>query len=377
MKKRIKKAFTLVELLVVIAILAVLSTVAVVGYNSFTEKAQKSADQQAVAQFNTVVDAAIASGDKLESGEDAYAAIIKNGYDGGFKTAYGAYSMAWYDEEKAVVLVTGEAVAYPEEYAGTTLDKISPLYTVTPTTEAELKDAFAGKGSNYVNINIPAEGLEINNILEVEKNVTAIINLEGDVAAPFLLARMRNHGDLTINGNGHQMIGVVNYGGATLEVNNAKLGHLGSKTQAVSNLGGEVILNDVTFVNDSVNILGDPNFSYVVNNHLGTTTLNNCTYVGNSHGIFASTDGEIIVNGGTYTLEANSTGHIFWADGGTIEVNSGTFTQNSNKSGAYMIWAEHSAGAAANEVVTINGGTFNDDKYYFNGAAATLEAFRA
>ncbi len=42
MKKRLKKAFTLVELLVVIAILAVLSSVAIVGYNSFTEKAKDS-----------------------------------------------------------------------------------------------------------------------------------------------------------------------------------------------------------------------------------------------------------------------------------------------------------------------------------------------
>lgn len=42
MKKRLKKAFTLVELLVVIAILAILSSVAIVGYNSFTEKAKDS-----------------------------------------------------------------------------------------------------------------------------------------------------------------------------------------------------------------------------------------------------------------------------------------------------------------------------------------------
>ena len=55
MKKKMKKAFTLVELLVVIAILAILSTVAVVGYNSFTEKARKSADEQAVAQMNTAL----------------------------------------------------------------------------------------------------------------------------------------------------------------------------------------------------------------------------------------------------------------------------------------------------------------------------------
>ena len=54
MKKKMKKAFTLVELLVVIAILAILSTVAIVGYNSFTEKAKISNDQSLVRQLNTV-----------------------------------------------------------------------------------------------------------------------------------------------------------------------------------------------------------------------------------------------------------------------------------------------------------------------------------
>ena len=144
MKKKMKKAFTLVELLVVIAILAILSTVAIVGYNSFTEKAQKSVDQQAVTQMNNVVEAAGVL-ENIETGADAYEAIMENGYDGGFKTAYGAYSMAWLAEEKAVVLVTQEAVAFPEEYSGTSLDKVSPLYTVEADTQEKLVDALAQK----------------------------------------------------------------------------------------------------------------------------------------------------------------------------------------------------------------------------------------
>lgn len=45
MKRSFIKAFTLVELLVVIAILAILSTVGIIGYNSFTEKAYVSNDE--------------------------------------------------------------------------------------------------------------------------------------------------------------------------------------------------------------------------------------------------------------------------------------------------------------------------------------------
>ena len=56
--KQTKKGFTLVELLVVIAILAILTTVSVVGYTSFIEKANRSVDEQAVAQINTALMAA-------------------------------------------------------------------------------------------------------------------------------------------------------------------------------------------------------------------------------------------------------------------------------------------------------------------------------
>lgn len=52
MRNNTKKGFTLVELLVVIAILAILATVSVVGYTSFIERANVSADEQLVAQLN-------------------------------------------------------------------------------------------------------------------------------------------------------------------------------------------------------------------------------------------------------------------------------------------------------------------------------------
>ena len=56
--KQTKKGFTLVELLVVIAILAALATVSVVGYTTFIDKANRSVDEQAVAQINMALIAA-------------------------------------------------------------------------------------------------------------------------------------------------------------------------------------------------------------------------------------------------------------------------------------------------------------------------------
>ena len=61
--KNTKKGFTLVELLVVIAIVAILATVAIIGYTSFINKANTSADQQAVTQMNTALKAEKIMGD--------------------------------------------------------------------------------------------------------------------------------------------------------------------------------------------------------------------------------------------------------------------------------------------------------------------------
>ena len=328
MKKKMKKAFTLVELLVVIAILAILSTVAIVGYNSFTEKAQKSVDQQAVTQMNNVVEAAGVL-ENIETGADAYEAIMENGYDGGFKTAYGAYSMAWLAEEKAVVLVTQEAVAFPEEYAGTSLDKVSPLYTVEPVTTEDLIDALTGTDSNYVNVNIPETGLVLTGDtsklrIEIGKNVTTVINLEGDLSSTVPYTLIKAFGNVTINGNGNHIVTVNPQPGSDVVINDAIIGYENSRLQAIGNFGGNLEVNNCTFINNAPNDGND--YSYVVNHNSGTTVINDCTYSGISHGMFASITGTLTINGGTYTLNEGSTAHMFYGVGGVIDINGGTYT---------------------------------------------------
>ena len=81
MKKKIKKAFTLVELLVVIAILAILATVSIVGYNSFTKKAKVSNDTALVSQLNTLLKAdSMVNGD-AKTPTDALKITNEAGYD--------------------------------------------------------------------------------------------------------------------------------------------------------------------------------------------------------------------------------------------------------------------------------------------------------
>lgn len=128
MKKRIKKAFTLVELLVVIAILAVLSTVTVIGYNSFTEKANKSVDEQLCTQYNTILQAESVSDDDITLPE-LIIMIEENGIRANqFETKSKSYFFAYDRANARTVLldkVTGN-IEFPKNYDKTSAE----LWTV-------------------------------------------------------------------------------------------------------------------------------------------------------------------------------------------------------------------------------------------------------
>ena len=128
MKKLIKKAFTLVELLVVIAILAVLSSVAVIGYNGFTERAEISADQQAIVQMNIAFQADRINNDAPETINEAASVLYANGYTGGFATAHDGYAFVWLKDVNAAALMENEVVVYPEEYEGRVYDENTTFY---------------------------------------------------------------------------------------------------------------------------------------------------------------------------------------------------------------------------------------------------------
>ena len=72
MKKNTKKGFTLVELLVVIAILAILSSVAVVGYTAFIDKAKQSNADTEAAQIAASIKAALLVEDYVQVATNVY-----------------------------------------------------------------------------------------------------------------------------------------------------------------------------------------------------------------------------------------------------------------------------------------------------------------
>jgi len=144
--KNTKKGFTLVELLIVIAIIAILATVSIIGYTSFIDKANQSADQQGVTQMNTVLNAAQVSEKLVVDGNDAATAInifnvlIENGYNDELVAYYEKYSFGYVveDSKAVIVLVEDGKVAYPEEHA----DKSYKEFFKSVDNADELLEAF-------------------------------------------------------------------------------------------------------------------------------------------------------------------------------------------------------------------------------------------
>ena len=106
MKKKIKKAFTLVELLVVIAILAILATVSIVGYNSFTKKARVSNDTALVSQLNNLLKADEILNESVKCPTDALKVTEAAGYDVEKLTPTTTnYNIVWDSENDQMVLL--------------------------------------------------------------------------------------------------------------------------------------------------------------------------------------------------------------------------------------------------------------------------------
>ena len=95
--------------------------------------------------------------------------------------------------------------------------------------------------------------------------------------------------------------------------------------------------------------------------------------------VWAATNGNVIINGGTYTVGTDANGNTndcILANGGTITINGGTFSNTGTynpSAGGVVINAHNSK---ENSRVTINGGTFNPAKGCVAYEEADVEAGR-
>ena len=175
MKKKIKKAFTLVELLVVIAILAILATVSIVGYNSFTKKAKVSNDTALVSQLNTLLKAdSMVNGD-AKTPTDALKITSEAGYDVEKLTpTTNNYEIIWNQAVNQFALLDeNDNVVYGEK---NTDEYKNWRFVDTYTTATDYSVYLKGTNSDTIPAEIHA-GIDVGNNTNVNT-----INYKNDVA---------------------------------------------------------------------------------------------------------------------------------------------------------------------------------------------------
>lgn len=199
------------------------------------------------------------------------------------------------------------------------------------------------------------------------REVTLVLNgneLVGNNAGSFIV----NYGTLTIDGDENSHVyttdveaqgrhAVENYG--TLTINGGTFGSSQSRGNALRNFGTAVI-NGGTFTACDNYVNGG--YAYAIANGDSShgdavTIINDAVVEGKMNGAIASDGGQLIVNGGTYTLGTGAETNLFYlvytSGFGTVEINGGVFTRNVNNNYGFL----YATGVGG---IVVNNGTFTD-----------------
>ena len=270
MKKKIKKAFTLVELLVVIAILAILATVSIVGYNSFTKKAKVSNDTALVSQLNTLLKAdSMVNGD-AKTPTDALKITSEAGYDVEKLTPTASdYDIIWNQAVNQFALLDeNDNVVYGEK----STDEYKNWKFVSKYNTATDYSVYL-KGTNFDTIPTGIHaGIDVGNNTKVNK-----INYKNDVAKDDVVIRT-NGGTLNVNAENDTIrhFGSADRVKVTAVANESY--HEFGEVIAIEVSKGRVVVEDnsnVTAIvtsNKDVNILLSENSSSLIYAPEGTNT---------------------------------------------------------------------------------------------------------
>ena len=362
MRNTNKKGFTIVELVIVVAVIAILAAVLIPTFSSIINKANQSADQQAVASMNKILKMEEASGNKPDSSIKVLEVLRNNGFNYSMKPYYSGYTLAWIASENAVVLVKDNAVVYPEQYVG----KEYALFITVENNPAKIQAAISELNDGEVLVitenvsatntlsfnfvNTGSYGLDLNgNTLTSEyailedsvlgtsfKNVTAVSDgkvtfangtIEADGDSTTTCMYVTGDAIVTLNdmkldntkGNTGKTSLMSDYNTETLTINNTEIKASGNAIQACESV---IVLNNVTAISENERTDRD-----YMNSAIGLCIDTN-----------ANATASVTVNGGTYT-------------------------------GKYFVSAF--GGLAGNYILTITDGTFNG-AIYDTGNAITL-----
>ena len=162
MKKSNRKGFTIVELVIVIAVIAILAAVLIPTFSNLIKKANQSADQQAVTNMNKLLAGEIAAGKAPEKIQDVKAILDANGYNHKLDPLFKGYYFAWIAEKSVVVLVEGDKVVFPKEYANYDFAKVELFNVIKVDSADALKELANGP---FADINGKASDVSFSGVI--------------------------------------------------------------------------------------------------------------------------------------------------------------------------------------------------------------------
>lgn len=402
--KRTRKGFTLVELLVVIAIVAILATVAIIGYTSFVKKAEKNADQQAVTQMNSLLQA-----DEIEKPTDIFhlfELFEEAGLDAEDYHPLSKDTRFYWDSDKNRILYTdaNDVVIFPEDYQGETYVEgtsnwfsltleIAPVtvatsadgkYTVTSAGQVAYLFEQISQGNMTGNVEITVNGMldmkgaDVGVVVPAGTTLTikGADNASGIKNLATVTAGMRgdgvteghstnyNYGFIRHVGTGEKVIleNLVFENIYVKDTNGSGVGLL------IGNLeGGTAVMTNVTIKNSTV--IGHRNTGALVGRGMGSLTLNGTIAlenvqvktVGGRSGLLMGTNQEhTFIAGENLAITITNSSYGIYS----CEQNTGTYTLNGTA---------HNLGLRDGKLYSYTYTEPNEvqDKPYFEGAYAT------
>ena len=363
--KNTKKGFTLVELLVVIAIVAILAAVSVVGYTVFINRANQSADQQAVKQMNDALSDLTLSKDNITV-DEVIETLVANNYNGTLTTYYSNYKLAWLASEESIVLVENNAVVYPENLAGKTgFELINPMATDADALTGGLADGkvvYVGENITTTTVYKNEAGeyaVSLNgNSIILNGNASDSTNKIGAFGADVKVAISNGIIDgskIVVPSADTKAVVVHSKYGATMELSNVQI-IAPANANPIQCYGATMVLNNVTVAQTGNNEAGYYNSAIQIvdgygdnDQHRSHLTVNGGVYTGNIALQMSLPGGTVIINDGIFTgneaIHMDSNTNSYPDHAHSITINGGTFN------GAIY--------AATNSTLVINGGTFS------------------
>lgn len=218
-------------------------------------------------------------------------------------------------------------------------------------------------------------------VVNEDKTITLDLNGYKLINPVVNAASLINHGTLTIVGDGSIENGIndksyedlegneisnasktiENYG--TLIISGGNIGTKDSAGSSVTNYGGKVTINGGTFASRSEEFRGAGYADYVFINNGGTMIINNAEVIEPTHGLFACYAGEIIVNGGDFTLSGTYACYVGYITDGKLTINDGNINVLTTRYGNYLYAYKDGRGYTKNAVtdndfVNLLGGTY-------------------